>query len=110
MVADKRADISVAMPSRKVLCELKRDYHVEVWTAAEQQLDRFYAHDPEAKGLGGYCVFWFGDKRPVEIPPLPNGLSRPQSAAEMEQVLTDLLPENAKGRIAVTVIDVSGLL
>ena len=60
VVADKRADISVAMPKRKILCELKRDYHGEVWTAIEQQLDRFYTHDPEAKGFGIYCVFWFG--------------------------------------------------
>ena len=63
MARDKRADISVAMPGRKVLCELKRDYHAEVWTAITGQLERFYAHDPEAKGYGVYCVFWFGDKR-----------------------------------------------
>lgn len=30
MARDKRADISVAMPGRKILCELKRDYHAEV--------------------------------------------------------------------------------
>ena len=52
MAGDKRADISVAMPTRKILCELKRDYHAEVWTAIEGQLERFYAHDPEAKGFG----------------------------------------------------------
>jgi len=34
MAADKRADISVAMPARKVPCELKRDYHPDLWTAA----------------------------------------------------------------------------
>jgi hypothetical protein len=62
MVADKRADISVAMPGRKILCELKRDYHAEVWTAAEQQLDRFYAHDPDANGFGIYCVYGSGKK------------------------------------------------
>jgi hypothetical protein len=64
MVADKRADISVAMPGRKILCELKRDYHTDLWTAADEQLERFYAHDSEAKGFGIYGVFWFGDKRP----------------------------------------------
>jgi predicted NACHT family NTPase len=108
MVADRRADISAAMPSRKILCELKRNYHDKVWTAAEQQLDRFYAHDPEAKGFGVYCVFWFG--KLIDLPPPPNRLSRPESAAEMEQMLKDLLPDNMKSRIAVTVIDVSGLL
>ena len=108
MVADRRADISVAMPARKILCELKRDYHPDVWSAAEQQLDRFYAHDPEARGFGVYCVFWFGDKRAREIAAPPGGLSRPQSAGEMEQMLRNLLPENVRARIAVVVVDVSG--
>jgi hypothetical protein len=62
MVADKRADISAAMPGRKILCELKRDYHADIWTAAEQQLEQFYVHDPEAKGFGIYGVLWFGDQ------------------------------------------------
>jgi hypothetical protein len=44
-VADKRADISVARPARKILCELKRDYHAEVWAVPMGQLERFYAHD-----------------------------------------------------------------
>jgi predicted NACHT family NTPase len=108
MVADKRADISVAMPSRKVLCELKRDYHAEVWTAIQGQLERFYAHDPDAKGFGVYCVFWFGDKRPQPIPAPPNGMTRPQSAGEMERMLGDLVPPHMRQRLAVIVIDVSG--
>jgi predicted NACHT family NTPase len=108
MARDKRADISVAMPGRKILCELKRDYHSEVWVAMEGQLDRFYAHDPEAKGFGIYCVFWFGPKRPQTIRSPPHGLGRPQSAIEMERMLKDLLPENMRGRLAVVVIDVSG--
>ena len=108
MARDKRADISVAMPGRKVLCELKRDYHGEVWTAIEGQLERFYAHDPEAKGYGVFCVFWFGDKRARSMPNPPNGLSPPKSAAEMEQMLKNLMPKNMKNRLAVTVIDVSG--
>jgi hypothetical protein len=108
MARDKRADISVAMPGRKILCELKRDYHAEVWTAMEGQLDRFYAHDPDAKGFGVYCVFWFGAKRLRTIPNPPNGLNPPKTAAEMEQMLMDSLPENMKNRLAVVVIDVSG--
>lgn len=108
MVADNRADISVAMPSRKILCELKRDYHAKVWTALMGQLERFYAHDPEAKGFGVYCVFWFGDKRPRPIPAPPNGLAQPRSASEMEGVLKALTPENMRDRLAVIVLDVSG--
>lgn len=108
MVADKRADISVAMPRRKVLCELKRDYHADVWTALLGQLERFYAHDPEAKGFGVYCVFWFGDKRPKKIPTPLNQMNPPQSAAEMETMLRGLVPEAMRDRLNVIVIDVSG--
>jgi len=108
MAHDKRADISVAMPARKVLCELKRDYHPNVWTAAEEQLERFYAHDPDAHGFGVYVVFWFGDKRPLGMPTPPGGKPRPSSPSEMEQMLQDILPVDLGGRIAVVVIDVSG--
>jgi hypothetical protein len=108
MVGDKRADMSVAMPGRKILIELKRDYHSDVWTAVEGQLERYYAHDPEAKGFGVFCVFWFGDKRPSPIPAPPGGLARPRSASEMEQMLRDLMPSDHRNRLAVIVIDVSG--
>jgi hypothetical protein len=108
MVADKRADISVAMPGRKILCELKRDYHDNLWTAADEQLERFYAHDPEAKGFGVYGVFWFGAKRPSQLPKHPNELDLPKSAAQMEQMLKERVPANRRSRIAVIVIDVTG--
>jgi hypothetical protein len=108
MAGDRRADISVAMPGKKILCELKRDYHADVWTAAEKQLDRFYTHDPEAKGFGIYCVFWFGEKRTSPIPKPPRNLDRPESAAEMEEMLCGVLSEEARKRITVIVIDVSG--
>jgi hypothetical protein len=110
MVSNKRADISVAMPGRKILCELKRDYHAEVWRAAEEQLDRFYTIDPEAKGFGVYGVFWFGQARPSPIPTPPDGLPPPQSAAEMEERLADLIPKEKQGRLAAVVLDVSGVL
>jgi hypothetical protein len=108
MVADKRADISAAMPGRKILCELKRDYHAALWRAADQQLERFYAHDPEAKGFGIYGVFWFGEKRPSPMPKHPAGLELPRSAAELEQMLRDQVPADRRYRLAVIVIDVSG--
>jgi hypothetical protein len=108
MVADKRADISAAMPGRKILCELKRDYHADLWTAADQQLERFYAHDPEAKGFGIYGVLWFGNKRPSSIPKHPDGQRPPKSATELEHVLRERIPADRRSRIAVLVIDVSG--
>ena len=55
MVADKRADITAALPSRKLILELKRDTHGELWSAPATQLDRFYTRDPDASGYG---VLW----------------------------------------------------
>jgi len=107
MAGDRRADISVAMPARKILCEIKRDYHPDVWTAPDGQLERFYAHDPEALGFGIYLVFWFGDGRPSAIPLPPDGRPRPNSAAEMEAMLRARLPTDRAARTAIIVIDVT---
>ena len=55
MAYDKRADIMVAMPARKILCELKRDYHSDVWTAAgyERRGDTKTAGFPDLLDLPG---------------------------------------------------------
>jgi len=108
MAADKRADISVSMVGRKVLCELKRDYHSEVWQAATTQLDRFYTIDPDAKGLGVYLVFWFGDKRTRAIAKGPSNQNTPQSAAQMEEMIRNCMPTESQTRLAVIVVDVTG--
>jgi predicted NACHT family NTPase len=108
MANDKRADIAVVMPSRRILCELKRDYHRDVWTALDTQLQRLYLQDPASQGFGVYGVFWFGSKRLDSIPPPPGGASRPVSADQMEQMLRALLPPGRSARIAVLVINVSG--
>jgi hypothetical protein len=84
MAGDRRADISATMQGRKIPCEIKRDYHSDVWTAPTNQLERFYANDPEAFGFGIYIVLWFGDDRPRTMPLRPNAGPRPTSAIEME--------------------------
>jgi hypothetical protein len=107
MAADRRTDIAVSMPGMKVVIELKRDSHGEVWSAAETQLDRFYTRDPEAKGFGIYGVFWFGGNRKGKLKPAPDGVI-PPTAAAMADALRDRLPEKTRARIDVIVLDVSG--
>ena len=68
----------------------------------------FYAHDPEARGLGIYGVFWFGDKRGSPIPKHPDELQLPKSVAELEQMLRDRVAADRRTRLPVIVIDVSG--
>jgi hypothetical protein len=108
MAGDRRADILVSMAGAKVLSELKRDYHPDLWSAAEAQLERFYTRDPDAKGYGIYVVFWFSEKRPTPIAAPPGNVSRPRSASEMEEMLLSLIPAEKRSRIVALVIDVSG--
>lgn len=108
MVADKRADIVVMHGAKlKVVIELKRDYHSEVWRAMNNQLDRFYTRDPNTDGYGIYGVFWFGSTRPRTIPLPENGVPRPTTAQQMEDILFDLVPPDKKIKIKPFVIDVS---
>ncbi len=108
MAADKRADIVALVPGMKLVIELKRDYHSEVWDAIQEQLERFYSRDPEAQGYGIYVVLWFGTERTsaIRIPPSP--YKRPESASEMQGILQSLIPEGKRHRIGVVVLDVSG--
>lgn len=57
MVSDKRADIIVSLPQIKIPIEIKRDYHRDVWTALNGQLDKLYTKNPDAAGHGIYLVF-----------------------------------------------------
>jgi hypothetical protein len=49
---------------------------------------------------GLYLVFWFGAKRPSEIPTPPNAMQRPRTAGEME-AMQSLLPDDMRKRMAV---------
>lgn len=110
MARDKRADIIVMSGSMKIVIELKRDYHSEVWTAPEGQLDRLYVRDPNASGYGIYGVFWFGQRRPKKMPLPLGGALRPESPEDMEVALRDSLAAEKRMRIGVAVIDVSGVV
>ena len=108
MVADKRADIVTMLGKMKVVIELKRDYHAELWSALESQLDRFYTRDPGSKGFGIYGVFWYGAKRPRNVPQPPAPLSMPDSPSELHDALVELLAPTKQRRIEIIVFDVSG--
>jgi hypothetical protein len=93
MAADMRADISVAIPARKILCKSKRHYHAQVWTAIARQLERMYVHYPEAeriRHLHGISV----SERSAQGRYLRRGMQSPKTAGEMEAPLRLLLPDD----------------
>jgi hypothetical protein len=106
MANARRTDIAATCADMKLVMELKRHYHAKVWSAASEQLDRFYVRDPEAKGFGIYVVFWFGTQWPT--PALGGNRRRPRSADEMAAALTEALPADKRLRIACVTLDVSG--
>lgn len=108
MADDKRADIIIlADGNMKLPLELKRDMHTDVWNACMTQLDRLYTRDPDASGYGIYVVFWFGDKRTTSLATPPDGISKPNSASEMELQLRQLIPDAKRHYLDVVVIDVT---
>ena len=103
----KRADIVVLYSEFGLPIEIKGQWHPEVWNAAAVQLIQQYARDWRADDRGIYLVFWFGNVPGKNLPSHPDGITRPSSSEELENLLVDRLPDNEKDRISVVVIDVS---
>jgi hypothetical protein len=109
MPRDKRADIVMSLPGMTLSVELKRDYHTELWTAAENQLERWYTRHPESLGHGIYGVFWYGEQRPENMRKPPDGAARPAGAAALQAMLEARIPPDKREKIRVVVLDVSGM-
>lgn len=107
MSIDKRADIVLLSPGKKLPLELKRDYHKDLWTACQNQLERLYARDPDASGYGIYVVFWFGDRRTTNIPTPPKHIKRPETPEALETSLRSLINPDYQCKLDVIVIDVT---
>jgi hypothetical protein len=98
---DLRAAISVGGKRRMVPIEIKKDSHINVWTAWRDQLDKQYLNEPDTAGYGIYLVLWFGRESKAF-----DGV-KPKSADEMSVMLRDRIPADDRFRIAVVVMDLS---
>lgn len=108
MVADKECDLMVLEGAERLLpIEVKHHYHSKLWTAWRDQLDRLYTRDSNAGGLGIYLVLWTGEAKDRMMPKLPTEIIRPTGAAELKSALESLIPEVARHRLRVIVVDIS---
>lgn len=105
MFNDKRVDIAVQLGPIKLVIELKRSRHIDLWTAINNQLIAFYTSSPGAQGYGIYGVFWHGIG--AGVTPSPEKLV-PQSAAELRIQLEASIAAEYRPYIKVFVLDVSG--
>lgn len=107
MPREKRSDAGFRLHDFCVPLEAKLAWNKALWRAGEEQLDRLYASaEAAAAGQGIYLVFWFGDVPGRRIPRSPTGAA-PQSAAELEAMLTANLSAEAGTRLSAVVLDLS---
>lgn len=98
---EKRVDFVVYFQGIKLVVELKRQMHTDLWTAPEEQLQRLYTIDPAADGYGLYGVFWFDDAK--KTVPKPSTKVKASTDSELKKLLEEIMP----GRIKSFVLRVS---
>lgn len=105
---DKRADIQCTIGELMLPIEVKGQWHPNLWTAAETQLDRLYAADWRAERRGIYLTLWFGhDVIKGKQPKASKNKERPPTAAELAHGLRAALPSSLQGRLEIVVLDLA---
>jgi hypothetical protein len=101
---DKRVDIVVRGHDRLILpIEVKGQWHADLWTAADKQLDYLYVNDWRAE-RGIYLVLWFGED--VRQPRL-TGKPKPATARELCEELRAANKAALAGRVDIVVLDLT---
>jgi hypothetical protein len=88
---------------RLLVVEAKGQWHSQLFTAAEAQLDRRYASHQDAERQGIYLVFWFGPSTPVANR-VKHGIV---TANELQERITSAMTLELRQRINVVVLDLS---
>lgn len=103
---DKRADIGATLNGMRLPIEIKGQWHRDLWTAADGQLDRLYATDHAADRRGIYIILWFGHDVPCEKrPKASESYPRPLSAESLQRDIVSTSKAAREGRIAVVVLN-----
>ena len=107
MKDDNRCDLvfsKLINGKRKILpVEVKGQWHSELYSAFDSQLDRLYAIHPDADGQGIYLVLWFG-KDEMVANRRTHGIN---NAKELYFDLQKHMSEELKKRLDVFVLDLS---
>lgn len=101
---DKRCDIECTLPGIMVPIEIKGQWHKNLWTAADRQLDLLYTNDWRAE-RGIYLVLWFGVDSPKRPSKPPADIEAPMSADELREALAERSATTREGRTKIVVLD-----
>ncbi|MDQ0840300.1 NACHT domain-containing protein [Sphingomonas faeni] len=103
---DKRCDIECTLPGIMVPIEIKGQWHKDLWTAADRQLDLLYTNDWRAE-RGIYLVLWFGlttGKKPKKS---PFDIGTPETAGQLRNALAIQSVTTREGRTEIVVLDLT---
>lgn len=102
----KRCDILCQLGDMVIPIEIKGQWHRELWTAADRQLDLLYTNDHRAE-RGIYLVLWFGSysTKPPKSP--PNGVAPPLDAVALRDALARVSASTSDGRTKILVLDIT---
>lgn len=107
MKDDNRCDIvfsKLINGRRKILpVEVKGQWHPELYSAFDSQLNRLYAIHPDAEGQGIYLVLWFGSDEKVANRK-KHGIN---SAEELYLNIQKQIPEELKHQIDIFVLNLA---
>ncbi len=107
IAADKEVDITCSAGTLRVPIEIKGQWHSELWTGSDRQLDALYTPDWRAEGRGIYLVLWFGEQRQATKRLKSPGRHEtlPTTADELKRMLVAKSRSAREGRVAVFVLD-----
>lgn len=107
VAADKEVDIVCSVGAMRIPIEIKGQWHSELWSGADKQLDALYTGDWRAEGRGIYLVLWFGsqDQRNKRLKKPPQGAESPTTADELLAMLNTTSKCAQEGRVKVVVLD-----
>ncbi len=103
---DKRCDIICTLGNVILPIEIKGQWHRDLWTAADRQLDLRYVNDSRTD-RGIYLVLWFGNDSKKRLQPPPRGTAPPRTAHELRTALQSASVTTREGRTEVIVLDVT---
>lgn len=103
---DKEVDITCAVGKIRLPIEIKGQWHPNLWTGADNQLNKLYATDWRAEGRGIYLVLWFGERSDNKKLKTPGrGKLKPTTPHQLQEMLVLNSRPAQEGKINIVVLD-----
>jgi hypothetical protein len=109
VAANKEVDIACVAGTLRLPVEIKGQWHAQLWSGADRQLDELYTTDWRAEKRGIYLVLWFGSSVPraKKITSPGREVGRPDTPEQLRSMLIKRSQSALEGRVSVVVLDLT---